>query len=192
ESVDLLEQVARQVDDEPRAAPDVEQLPARRPPAQVSEDVANLCLVLRPEVRFVPVHLDQPRMHLDVRPNHFTVHPTSSLANGKRYGNRRGRSAGTAARGALRFPSRMSTDRLNRAPALLARIVAERLWGDSDFFLIDVGASGGIDRHWSVFGDRLKAIGFEPLLDEAERLRQASAGSKISYEAALVSCHGFD
>jgi len=86
----------------------------------------------------------------------------------------------------------MSTERLNSTPAMLSRIVGNRLWGDSDFFLIDVGASGGIDRHWSVFGDRLKAIGFEPLLDEAERLRQVSAGSKISYEAALVSCHGFD
>jgi FkbM family methyltransferase len=86
----------------------------------------------------------------------------------------------------------MSTERLNTTPAMLSRIVADRLWGDTDFFLLDVGASGGIERHWSVFGDRLRAIGFEPLVAEAERLRQQSAGTNVSYEAAFVTCRDFD
>src|SRR5215216_1816179 len=86
----------------------------------------------------------------------------------------------------------MSTERLNTAPAMLSRIVGDRLWGDSDFFLIDVGASGGIERHWSVFGDRLRAIGFEPLVAEAQRLQQRAAGTKINYEAAFVTCRDFD
>jgi FkbM family methyltransferase len=86
----------------------------------------------------------------------------------------------------------MSTERLNTAPAMLSRIVTNRLWGESDFFLIDVGASGGIERHWSVFGDRLRAIAFEPLVAEAERLQQRAAGSKVTYEAAFVTCHDFD
>jgi FkbM family methyltransferase len=86
----------------------------------------------------------------------------------------------------------MSTERLNTTPAMLVRIVAERLWGESPFFLIDVGASGGIERHWAVFGDRLRAIGFEPLVAEAARLQQRSAGTKVSYEAAFVTCRHFD
>jgi len=86
----------------------------------------------------------------------------------------------------------MSTERLNPGSAILHRIIADRLWGDSDFFLLDVGASGGVERHWSAFGDRLRAVGFEPLVAEAERLQARAAGSKISYEAAFVTCAGFD
>jgi FkbM family methyltransferase len=75
---------------------------------------------------------------------------------------------------------------------MLSRILTDRLWGDTDFFLIDVGASGGIERHWSVFADRVRAIGFEPLLAEAERLQQRAAGTRIRYEAAFVTCREFD
>lgn len=86
----------------------------------------------------------------------------------------------------------MSTERLNTHAPTLAHIVEGRLWGDSDFYLLDVGASGGIERHWSVFGDRLRAIGFEPLVAEAERLQQRSIGTKTTYEAAFVTCRDFD
>jgi FkbM family methyltransferase len=86
----------------------------------------------------------------------------------------------------------MSTERLNTTPAMLSRIITERLWGDSDFFLIDVGASGGIERHWSVFGDRLRAVAFEPLVAEVQRLQARAAGTKVRYEAAFVTCRDFD
>jgi FkbM family methyltransferase len=82
---------------------------------------------------------------------------------------------------------------MRTAPAILPRIVRERLWGESDFFLIDVGASGGVGKQWAAaFGDRLRAIAFEPLLAEAARLQRASAGSKITYEAAFVTCRDYD
>ena len=86
----------------------------------------------------------------------------------------------------------MSTERLNSNPAILHRIVADRSWGESDFFLVDVGASGGIEWYWQPFGDRLRAIGFEPLVAEAERLQQLAQGSKVRYEAAFVTCRDFD
>jgi hypothetical protein len=86
----------------------------------------------------------------------------------------------------------MATERLNADPAIIPRVLAERLWGESDLFLIDVGASGGIGAQWEVFGDRLRAVGFEPLITEAERLQTRAAGSKLCYEAAFVTCRNFD
>jgi FkbM family methyltransferase len=81
---------------------------------------------------------------------------------------------------------------MRTAPEIVQRIVSERLWGESDFFLLDVGASGGVGKHWAFFGDRLRAIAFEPLLAEAERLQRAAAGSKITYEAAFATCRDYD
>ena len=86
----------------------------------------------------------------------------------------------------------MSTERLNPKPAIVPRVLAERLWGESDLFLIDVGASGGIGWEWQPFGDRLRAVGFEPLVAEAERLQRLAEGSKVRYEAAFVTCNDFD
>jgi FkbM family methyltransferase len=86
----------------------------------------------------------------------------------------------------------MSIARLNPHPTILQRALADRLWGERDFFLIDVGASGGLEKHWQLFGDRLRAIAFEPLVREAERLQQGAAGTKIHYEAAFVTCGSID
>jgi FkbM family methyltransferase len=71
-------------------------------------------------------------------------------------------------------------------------VLAERLWGERDFFLIDVGASGALEYHWQAFGDRLRAIRFEPLVAEATRLQEQVTSTKIQYEAAFVTCHDFD
>ena len=86
----------------------------------------------------------------------------------------------------------MSTSRLNPYSPVLSKALAERLWGERDFFLIDVGASGGLEKHWQVFGDRLKAVAFEPLVVEAERLQRAATGTGVRYEAAFVTCRDFD
>ena len=86
----------------------------------------------------------------------------------------------------------MSTAGLTARPAILPKILGERLWGDRDFSLIDVGASGGIEKHWQQFGDRLTAVAFDPLVVEAERLQKAAAGTKVRYEAAFVTCRNFD
>jgi hypothetical protein len=86
----------------------------------------------------------------------------------------------------------MPTERLNASPAIIPRVLAEGLWGGSDLFLIDVGASGGIGVEWQVFGDRLRAVGFEPLVAEAERLQQRTKGSKLRYEPGFVTCRDSD
>ncbi len=59
--------------------------------------------------------------------------------------------------------------------------------------LIDVGASGGIDGFWGeCFGANLKAVGFDPLIAEVDRLNRTRGYGGIRYEAALVGCPDYD
>lgn len=54
------------------------------------------------------------------------------------------------------------------------------------FTLLDIGCSGGIQPAWRIFGERLKAVGFDPNIEEVERLRAAERLSGVSYEAGFV------
>jgi|GEM_PF-240057 len=59
--------------------------------------------------------------------------------------------------------------------------------GDADFGLLDVGASGGIDRFWRQFEPNLRAVGFDPLASEVERLNAAEAGDRVRYVPAWIT-----
>jgi methyltransferase FkbM-like protein len=76
--------------------------------------------------------------------------------------------------------------------ALTRRVLEQRLWGEEPFSLFDVGCSGGIDRRWKSFGERLLAVGFDPLVAEIDRLNVDNTHPGIRYEAAFVSCRDFD
>jgi FkbM family methyltransferase len=76
--------------------------------------------------------------------------------------------------------------------ALTERVLEQRLWGESPFFLLDVGCSGGIESRWRAFRDRLRAIGFDPLVAEIDRLNAANTHPGIRYEAAFVVCPDYD
>ena len=52
--------------------------------------------------------------------------------------------------------------------------------------LLDVGAAGGIDASWRVFGARLNALGVDPLVAEVKRLNAEEASENIKYYAAFV------
>lgn len=67
----------------------------------------------------------------------------------------------------------------------VARHLAELLRRES-FTLLDIGCSGGIQPAWRVFGQRLKAVGFDPNIEEVERLRANETLPGVSYEAAFV------
>lgn len=67
----------------------------------------------------------------------------------------------------------------------VARHVAGQLRREV-FMLLDIGCSGGIHPSWRIFGDRLRAIGFDPNIEEVERLRAKEMFSGVSYEAAFV------
>ena len=79
------------------------------------------------------------------------------------------------------------TPRNNDSPQLTRALVGRTTFADDPLFVVDVGASGGIDRYWHEFGDQLRAVGFDPLVTEVERLN-ASAGEGVRYEAAWVTC----
>jgi FkbM family methyltransferase len=53
-------------------------------------------------------------------------------------------------------------------------------------FVVDVGASGGIHDRWDLFGEKLEAIGFDPLTSEVERLNKLNVNPKIKYEEGFI------
>src|SRR5262249_43176384 len=54
------------------------------------------------------------------------------------------------------------------------------------FVLIDVGCSGGIESIWRECGDNLVAHGFDPMIDECERLQAAERFRGVKYHARYV------
>ena len=79
-----------------------------------------------------------------------------------------------------------------RRGALTERVLELCLWGESPFFLLDAGCSGGIERRWQIFGQRLRAVGFDPLVAEIDRLNGINTHPEMRYEAAFVICPDYD
>lgn len=76
--------------------------------------------------------------------------------------------------------------KLNDQPRLIAELLAHRSAHIQPFILADVGASGGIQPYWRVFGDSLQAVGFDPLTREMERLNAQEKNKRVHYCAAAV------
>jgi FkbM family methyltransferase len=53
--------------------------------------------------------------------------------------------------------------------------------------VIDIGCSFGIDAPWREFGNRLRAFGFDPNIEEVKRLQAAEKQTNIEYIAAHIS-----
>ena len=70
-------------------------------------------------------------------------------------------------------------------------LVKRGVFRGSEFGLVDVGASGGIDSRWNVFGDQLRAWGFDLLEGEVERLN-ALGRKDVSYHAYRVGYKAYD
>src|SRR5689334_20786940 len=86
----------------------------------------------------------------------------------------------------------MSTRQMN-GRAFLAGRFARSAHSIDELMLLDVGASGGIDGFWAeCFGPKLKAVGFDPLITEVERLNKAQGYGGVRYEAALIGSHDYD
>jgi FkbM family methyltransferase len=86
----------------------------------------------------------------------------------------------------------MTASVARRRGGLAARVLEKCLDQQAHFTVLDVGCSGGIDQRWYAFGDRLRAVGFDPLLAEVERLNAANTHAGVRYEAAYVGCRDFD
>lgn len=75
----------------------------------------------------------------------------------------------------------LNENKINYNPFLSAYLVERNIFSDHPFFLLDVGAGGGIQSHWNVFGGSLMAIGFESLTLECERLNRANTLPLVHY-----------
>jgi len=56
--------------------------------------------------------------------------------------------------------------------------------------LADVGASGGIADQWRLFEPDLRAVGFDPLVTECERLNREESNPAIRYYDYFVVARG--
>ena len=70
--------------------------------------------------------------------------------------------------------------KINYQPAMTGLIASRRILRDDPFVLVDVGALGGIGRHYEAFGDDIRVIAFEPNEEECRRL-QADSDPRITY-----------
>jgi len=80
----------------------------------------------------------------------------------------------------------MNTPRVNWNPPFTKQLVESGAFRDHPFCLVDVGASGGIDGYWEIFGDDLRAVGFDGLVNEVERLNATAGSQNRQYYPYLV------
>lgn len=66
-----------------------------------------------------------------------------------------------------------------------ANLVSESL-ADTQFTLLDIGCSSGIDPVWRLFGNRLRAFAFDPNVNEIARLREQETLAGVTYIPAYV------
>lgn len=78
------------------------------------------------------------------------------------------------------------SNKVNYAPRLPKLFKELGMDNYKSLFLIDVGASGGIDNRWKSFGEKLEAVGFDPLISEVERLNKLNTNPKVRYEEGFI------
>jgi hypothetical protein len=76
-----------------------------------------------------------------------------------------------------------------KANSFAGKLLSDLLDENDPIYILDVGASGGIEEHWSAFGAKLKADGFDPLLDEVARLNETAPDS-VTYWGAFIDGGG--
>lgn len=75
----------------------------------------------------------------------------------------------------------MATDQL-----LTKSLTKQRVFKEDPFFLLDVGSSGGISYLWDLFGEDFSGYGFDPLVNECDRLNQLKKHPNFEYISSLV------
>ncbi len=85
----------------------------------------------------------------------------------------------------------MATARVNYNPSMTKRFVTDGVFKTEPFTVIDVGASGGIEQHWRIFGEQLVAVGFEPLVKECTRLNKVEQSPGVRYHAFFVGSEDY-
>ncbi len=67
----------------------------------------------------------------------------------------------------------MALERINFQPRMTQFLVNQlSAFSDKPLLILDVGARGGFEDHWQLYGEQALQIGFEPDVEEFERLNQ--------------------
>src|SRR4051812_20953457 len=74
----------------------------------------------------------------------------------------------------------------NYNPRMTKYLVQKQFFREANFYLLDVGASGGIAQYWKAFGNDLAGFGFDPLVKECEKLNAINTYSKFQYIPCFV------
>ncbi len=72
------------------------------------------------------------------------------------------------------------------APSLARILTDAGAFASEPFTLVDVGCSGGIFNPALQFTPALRAVGFDPIIDEVERLQASTPADGVQFECALV------
>jgi len=81
---------------------------------------------------------------------------------------------------------------MNHNTPFINYLAAEGLLPREDLFVVDVGASGGIDSAWLAMKPHLRAVGFDPLVNEIQRLSAENPHEKVSYVDAFVGARDYE
>lgn len=77
------------------------------------------------------------------------------------------------------------------APSLARILTDAGAFTNEPFTLLDVGCSDGIFNPALDFIPSIRAVGFDPVTDEVERLQAASPDRGVNFECALVGDPGW-
>lgn len=72
----------------------------------------------------------------------------------------------------------MGKDGRTRSARFAQQVVRDGAFAGRPFVVVDVGARGGFSERWSVFGDQIEYVGFEPDAEECERVNAASTNPR--------------
>lgn len=84
----------------------------------------------------------------------------------------------------------MAHEQINLNAKMTKFLVNElKIFADSPLTILDVGARGGSEQHWQIYGEQLYQIGLEPDLEECQKLNQELASFNYKfYPVALGRC----
>ena len=78
-----------------------------------------------------------------------------------------------------------SLQHINLRPKLTTFLVSSLYFKNEPLTVVDVGARGGLEAYWKVYGDQIRVIGFEPDVRECRRLNRVFKNNQRFYPYAL-------
>ncbi|MEK7507156.1 MAG: FkbM family methyltransferase [Patescibacteria group bacterium] len=73
------------------------------------------------------------------------------------------------------------TQKINTRPQLTKHLVASGIFQLSPLTVIEVGARGGFEKHWDLYGEQIRLVGFEADIGECERLNRQNQDRNRKY-----------